>query len=201
MARTALHLVRDASGAKAEIIALPAGAPYGRITVDASACTLCLACVGACPTGAILDNPDKPQLRFTEAACVQCGLCRNTCPESAITLEARYDFTPAALTPQTLNEQEPYNCISCGKPFGTRSSVEHIVEKLAGKHAMFQTEEAQRLMRMCDNCRIEAQAGALDGGAKPRPRVRTTEDYVKAEAEAKAAGKPVLDIDDFLMDD
>ncbi len=201
VARTALHLVRDASGAKAETIALPAGAPYGRITVDASACTLCLACVGACPTGAILDNPDKPQLRFTESACVQCGLCRNTCPESAITLEARYDFTPAALTPTTLNEQEPYNCISCGKPFGTRSSVERIVEKLAGKHAMFQTEEAQRLIRMCDKCRIEAQAAALDGGQQSRPRVRTTADYVKAEAEAKAAGKTALDVDDFLMDD
>ena len=200
VARTALHLVRDASGAQAETIALPAGAPYGRITVDQSACTLCLACVGACPTGAILDNPEKPQLRFTESACVQCGLCRNTCPESAITLEARYDFTPAALTPKTLNEQEPYNCIACGKPFGTRSSVERIVEKLAGKHAMFQTAEAQRLIRMCDNCRIEAQASALDGGAQSRPMVRTTADYVKAEAEARAAGKP-LDVDDFLMDD
>ena len=174
-----------------------------------SACTLCLACVGACPTGAILDNPDKPQLRFTESACVQCGLCRNTCPESAITLEARYDFTPAALTPKTLNEQEPYNCIACGKPFGTRSSVERIVEKLAGKHAMFQTAEAQRLIRMCDNCRIEAQAGsprrgratAADASAprrimsRPRPRPgrpasRSTWTISSWTTEPEATGRP-----------
>ncbi len=203
VARTALGLVRTASGSKAEAIALPAGAPSGRIKVDTNACTLCLACVGACPAGAILDNPEKPQLRFIEAACVQCGLCRNTCPESAITLEARYDFTPAALNPVVVNEQEPYNCISCGKPFGTRSSVERIAEKLAGKHSMFQSEEAQKLIRMCDDCRIKAQAEALDAAStsRPRPRIRTTEDYLKAEADAKAAGKTGLDVDDFLMDD
>jgi ferredoxin len=203
VARTALGLLKAASGSKAEVIALPAGAPYGRITVDAAACTLCLACVGACPTGAIMDNPDKPQLRFVEAACVQCGLCRNTCPESAISLETRYDFTPSALSPVLLNEQEPFSCISCGKPFGTRASVEKVVEKLAGKHAMFQSQEAQNLIRMCDDCRIKAQSETADGpfAARPRPRMRTTADYLKAEAEAKAAGTPVLDIDDFLMDD
>ncbi len=203
VARTALGLLRAASGSKAEAIALPAGAPYGRIRVDESACTLCLACVGACPTGAILDNPEKPQLRFIEAACVQCGLCRNTCPESAITLEPRFDFSPAALGPVTLTEEEPYNCISCGKPFGTRRSIERVVAKLAGKHSMFQDAEAQKLIRMCDDCRIKAQAES-DAGAfagRPRPRPRVTEDYIEAEAKAKAAGKSGLDVDDFLVDD
>src|SRR5690606_38919302 len=30
-------------------IALPQGAPFGRLRIDRDACTLCLACVGACP--------------------------------------------------------------------------------------------------------------------------------------------------------
>lgn len=202
VARTALGALHAASPSRPDVIALPAGAPYGRIAVDAALCTLCLACVGSCPTSAILDNPDRPQLRFREAACVQCGLCRNTCPESAIRLEPRYDFTPAALAPVVLKEEEPFACIRCGKPFGTRGSVERILDLLAGKHPMFQTPKAQKLIQMCNDCRIKAQAEEDDSpfAGRPRPRVRTTEDYLRAEAEAKAAGRP-LDVDDFLMDD
>ena len=53
---------------------LPAGSPYGRIDVDIAGCMLCLACVGACPVAALSDNPERPQLSFTEAACVECGI-------------------------------------------------------------------------------------------------------------------------------
>ena len=35
---------------------------------------------------ALLDNPDRPMLRFLEDACVQCGLCAATCPERVISL-------------------------------------------------------------------------------------------------------------------
>ena len=47
---------------------------------------MCLACVGSCPEGAILDNVERPQLRFIESKCVQCGICVKTCPETAISL-------------------------------------------------------------------------------------------------------------------
>ena len=55
------HLAKQAPHAREEI-ALPAGAPFGTIELDREACTLCLACVGSCPTSALLDNPAKPQL-------------------------------------------------------------------------------------------------------------------------------------------
>ena len=72
-----------------DAIALPAaGAPFGSLQVNTATCTLCLSCVGACPEGALADNPERPQLRFIEKNCVQCGLCANTCPEDAITLRA-----------------------------------------------------------------------------------------------------------------
>ena len=70
----------------------PQGAPFGAVVVDATACTLCQACTGVCPTGALIDNPETPMLRFTESACVQCGLCAATCPEDAITLEPAARF-------------------------------------------------------------------------------------------------------------
>jgi ferredoxin len=204
MARTALSLLNTSAPSTQQTIALPDGAPYGRITVDQSGCTMCLACVSACPMGAIIDNPEKPQINFVEQACVQCGLCRNTCPEKVITLEPRFNFDKQALSPVVLNEEEPFNCISCGTPFGTKSTVERISAELAGKHAMFKTPEAANLIKMCDLCRIEHQANSANDPfvAGQRPAVVRTEDYQAEEAAVKAGGtRTALTADDFLIKD
>ncbi|SMX44338.1 4Fe-4S binding protein [Actibacterium lipolyticum] len=161
-------------------IPLPEGAPYGAVLVDTDACTLCLACASLCPPGALIDNPDKPQLRFQEDACLQCGLCANVCPEDAITLQPQMDPTDAAFTQRVLHEEEPFACIECGKLFGVKSTIERITEKLAGKHSMFETTAAGRLIQMCDDCRVTAQYHSSNNpfaGAE-RPRVRTTDDYL-----------------------
>src|SRR5258708_39900817 len=76
----------------ADVVPLAAGAPFGGVKLNVEGCTLCHACVTACPTGALSDNPDRAMLRFTESLCVQCGLCQSTCPEKVITLEPRLDF-------------------------------------------------------------------------------------------------------------
>jgi ferredoxin len=153
------HLMQHAvlaPAAPAEAIALPSvGSPLGTVVVNRDACTLCLSCVGACPAGALADNPDKPQLRFIERNCVQCGLCEITCPEKAITLEPRLwlaDEGKARRQARVVAEAEPYQCIRCGKPFGTLMAIEAMVNKLAG-HAMFQGAAAERL-KMCGDCRV-----------------------------------------------
>jgi ferredoxin len=162
-----------------EIAALPQGAPYGAVVVDQDACTLCLSCVSLCPSGALGDNSDLPQLRFQEDACLQCGLCSTICPEQAITLQPQMDLTDAAFGQRILNEEEPFACIDCGSLFGSKSTIAKITEKLAGKHAMFATSDAAKMIQRCENCRIQAQYHSTDnpfqGGE--RPRVRTSEDY------------------------
>ncbi|MBU6465466.1 MAG: 4Fe-4S binding protein, partial [Burkholderiales bacterium] len=115
-------------------------------------CTLCLSCVSACPAGALLDNPQLPQLRFIEKNCVQCGLCETTCPEDAIGLHARLSLSPDRAQARVLNEMPPYVCIRCGTPFGTLKAIEGMLGKLAG-HAMFQGEALERL-KMCGDCRV-----------------------------------------------
>jgi ferredoxin len=149
------HLMQCGSNVPVSI-ALPAsGSPFGTLQVDTAACTLCLACVGACPEAALADNPDRPQLRFIEKNCVQCGLCASTCPEQAIVLEPRLllqDGLKARKTPRVLNEAEPFCCVRCGKPFGTLKAIEAMAAKLGG-HAMFQGAAAARL-RMCGECRV-----------------------------------------------
>jgi ferredoxin len=149
------HLMQHAPSVP-QAIALPArGSPFGNLVVDRAACTLCLACVGACPEGALADNPERPQLRFIEKNCVQCGLCANTCPEHAITLEPRLllaDGGKARRQARVLNEVEPFRCIRCDKPFGTPQAIEMMLSRLGG-HAMFRGAAAERL-KMCGDCRV-----------------------------------------------
>ncbi|MGC3937407.1 4Fe-4S binding protein [Roseobacter sp. EG26] len=163
-----------------ETIPLPTAAPYGAILVDQDACTLCLSCVSLCPSGALGDNPDKPQLRFQEDACLQCGLCSNICPEDAIILTPQLNLTDEAFTQKVLNEEDPFACVECGALFGSKSTVERIMEKLAGNHAMFSNPARARMIQMCENCRIQAQYHSENNpfAGGDRPAVRTTDDYL-----------------------
>lgn len=139
----------------AAVIPLAKGAPFGTVSLKTDACTLCLACVGACPAGALGDNPDKPMLRFTESACVQCGICAATCPEQAISIAPQIDFDAWAQPKRVLKEEEPFCCTSCGKAFGTGASIRRVIERLSG-HWMFSGPdgaERARLLTMCDDCR------------------------------------------------
>ena len=171
------------AGGGTPVIALPEGAIYGTVRVDTDACTLCLACASLCPSGALMDNPDKPQLSVQEAACLQCGICANTCPENAITLEPRLNLGAGALSPVVLNEEEPFECISCGKPFGVKSTIERIVAKLEGVHPLFTGSHNADLIRMCDDCRVKAQfhSEGAPFGARARNPVRMTEQYKKRD--------------------
>jgi ferredoxin len=146
------HLAKHAPR-RAEEIALPEGAPFGRITVDKARCTMCMSCVGACPASALMDGGDRPMLKFLERNCVQCGLCEATCPEDAIRLEPRLLLTPAAREARVLNETQPFHCVRCQKPFGTRQMVEAMMGRLSG-HSMFAGGAALRRLQMCADCRV-----------------------------------------------
>jgi len=136
-----------------EQIGLGAGAPYGQILVNKETCTMCMACVGACPESALHDGRDRPLLKFIERNCVQCGLCEKTCPEAAITLAPRLLLTAQAKQEVVLNEAEPFNCVRCGKPFGTRQMVDNMLGKLTG-HSMFAGGGGLRRLQMCADCRV-----------------------------------------------
>jgi ferredoxin len=144
------HLLAEAHSKK-DLILLKAGAPFGALAVNKSTCTLCKACIGACPESALVDSTETPALRFIERNCVQCGLCAETCPEDAIALVPRLLLGDKAKQPVTLNEAEPFNCVRCAKPFGTRQMVENMLGKLSG-HSMF--AGGVKRLQMCADCRV-----------------------------------------------
>ena len=112
-----------------------------------------------------------------------------------MTLEPGYDFTTRALSPAILHAEEPARCVSCDKAFGTKSTIDKVLAKLKGRHAMYQNDAQLRLIQMCDTCRIVhvSEAGNDPMRVGERPRVRTTADYLD---EAAAAKKKTPD--DFL---
>jgi ferredoxin len=156
--RTNLFLALDHLHAHAprrpERTPLPAGSPFGTLTIDRGACTLCMSCVAVCPAKALNDGGVTRRLRFIEGNCVQCGLCVTACPEDALGLVPRMTFeTELRRHAQTLHEEQPFCCVSCGKPFATRTMIRTITDKLAA-HWMYQDESALRRLQMCDACRV-----------------------------------------------
>jgi ferredoxin len=186
--KLAVRELHRAGPSPVDTVALPAGAPFGRVVVRTDGCTLCLSCVSACPTGALGDDKERPLLRFDESLCVQCGLCRATCPEKVITLDPRLHFPAFGAGHVTLKEEEPFCCTRCSKPFGTRSAIERVIAKLEGSHWMFGGEQGRarlEMLKMCDDCRIIAATEAsLDPyGAPPRPAPKTSDDYLREREE------------------
>lgn len=186
--RLALRELHRAAPVPVNVIELPNGAPFGAVEINVEGCTLCLACVSACPTGALSADPERPMLKFSEDACVQCGLCAATCPEKVISLKPQLDFRAATALARVMKEEEPFHCIRCDKAFGVKSTIERVTAKLEGKHWMFKGQ-AKRLevLKMCEDCRVIAMTeDSFDPyGAPERPAPRTTEDYLREREEKR----------------
>ncbi len=163
----------------ADTVSLTPAAPFGAVHLNSESCTLCMACTGACPANALIDNPETPMLRFTETACVQCGLCEQTCPENAITLKPQIDFKAWDNPRRILKEEHPFCCNTCGKPFATPTGIERIQDRLSD-HWMFTGESGEqrlKILELCEDCRVEAVVNeGFDPHDETTRRVRTIED-------------------------
>lgn len=149
---TTQHLYNQ-SGAQQPWLSLPAGSPFGAVAVNSTACTFCMACVVACPSGALSAGGDAPRLSFLESRCHQCGLCEESCPEGAIRLLPRILCDPGTVdAPAVLREVEPFRCVVCDAPFASEAMINRMQNKLAG-HWMFAAERQLRRLRMCRTCR------------------------------------------------
>ena len=177
--RLAMRGLAKANSIKQTKITLPNNAPYGRVDIDTNNCTICLSCVSACPAGALQDNPDAPQLLFREDACLQCGICVATCPEKVIKLDPQFNLADSAMAAELVIEDTPFSCTKCGKPFGSSKSIEKVITRLSD-HSMFQESSRTDMLKMCEDCRVEAMFSqndkTMDVGERRKPR--TTDDYL-----------------------
>ena len=153
--RMAMDHLYEQLGSIQDVQPLPPAAAHGVISIDESNCTLCMACVSVCPAKALLDGQESPAVRMIEANCLQCGLCEAACPESAITLQSQYRYDSIeARKILTLNEEEPFHCVTCHKAFASQGMIRNMLGKLTS-HWMYQDEKALRRLKMCDDCRVK----------------------------------------------
>ena len=134
--------------------------PYGKVTLAEDKCTLCGACSGVCPTGA-LQMTTGNGLTFREIDCVACGLCVSSCVENAMSVEHRLpQDIPAVLQRQLLKQTAWHSCPKCGCTTYSRDYVQKLEARLAGSPA-YLTEENRELLRMCESCKSRRMFGSL----------------------------------------
>jgi len=152
--RRAVDYLGRIQGKEGQTLTLSPGAPFGSLEVNVD-CSLCMACVGSCPSGALSAGGNIPRLHFVEARCHQCGLCGTVCPERAIVLQPRLlPSVERARQQVVVCEVDAFGCIECGEPFAARSMIARMQQSLAG-HWMFQEERQQRRLQMCVGCRTQ----------------------------------------------
>ncbi len=138
-----------------EEICLASNAPLGDVRVDEARCTLCMSCVGSCPTQALVARNPVPGLAFVEENCTQCGLCQEVCPEKAVELVPRLlKDRGRARAIQLKHTDNLFHCLECGKEFATKKMIDSVTAKLAG-HAMFRSKRQIRRLMMCEVCRVK----------------------------------------------
>lgn len=141
---------------------LPAGSepgsggesPYpfaATVLVDGGKCTLCGACVKACPRGAleIRQARDALELILDEGKCIGCAECAAVCPQDAI--EVRWlARAPLGESKVRLAWDEVHRCPVCGSIVGPKKQVEAVAAKL---RAAGLPEAAVSRVYLCPTCR------------------------------------------------
>ena len=82
------------------------------------------------PSGRCCASPKMP-------AC-NAGFARRPARRRSSALKPQIDFRAATAMSRVIKQEEPSECIRCGKPFGVKSTVERVIAKLEGKHWMYQ---------------------------------------------------------------
>ena len=107
--------------------------PLGRVSLDATACTLCGACAVACPTGALeLAVTDGTfTLSHDPGRCTGCELCTAACPERALTVRRTIDGAQLRAGATELATAARTLCRRCGCELPAPAAARRVQELLA----------------------------------------------------------------------
>ena len=145
------HLVQQAP-AQPEQIALPAGSPFGTLAINASRCTLCKACIGACPSVGAAGYGGRAKAALHRAQLRAVRPVRDDMSRAGHQPGAAAAGDTRGPPAGHADEAEPFHCVRCGTPFGTRQMIDVMTSRLS-THSMF-AGTALRRIQMCADCRV-----------------------------------------------
>lgn len=133
----------------------------GNVLIDSQKCTLCLSCVDACHTKALVSEGSSFSLLFKQSLCTGCGYCADTCAEQVIRIESHVlDAQSSSFEYAQKAYDEPFKCVECGKVFATTKSIKKIKDILLP--TMAGDIIKQRGLECCGDCKIKLIFGPKD---------------------------------------
>lgn len=126
----------------------------GNVLIDSQGCTLCLSCVEACKTKALINNTSSFELLFKQSLCTGCNYCADACAEKVIKIESNVlDVKASSFAYELKAQDEPFKCVECGKIFATSKSISKIKELLSSAFAGDFMK--QKSIECCADCKVK----------------------------------------------
>lgn len=128
----------------------------GILHINANQCTLCLSCVAACNTNALINNNSSFELLYKASLCTDCGYCATSCAENVLHLESNtIALSPQSFTYTKIANDEPFRCVECNKIFATQRSITKILHILAHAPAFSDNPLKLRTLQCCADCKVK----------------------------------------------
>lgn len=127
---------------------------YTNLIINDSSCTLCMSCVEACNTNALISSKDNFSLLFNPSICTACGFCIDLCPEKVISMPlAGYELNNNFLNYNIKASDKAFACIECGKVFASTKSIEKVKSVMGPIFANDPTK--MRTILCCSDCKVK----------------------------------------------
>ncbi len=122
---------------------------FANIVCDTDSCTQCLACLNECKIKALASDEENLALTYTAGHCIGCGVCVDICPENALGFASEFTMDAHFFQRKVLAQAEPATCKACGKVYGTKKSLERVMQLLANH-----SHVGDSYFEYCADCKV-----------------------------------------------